>query len=220
MYCDYQKQSVNCSTRCEDLECDNMDNCTAFDKMVEAEETRKVYVNSELYVSIQKQLVGVMGLEENDVKQAMDSLFSKLVGVMSEKIYKLLVRAAEVKIQEFVETKMQERINEVFEKAFLEKFVMTDGSENLTFMSIQKILYEKIIKFFGANSNGYKESDLKQVVERAIESRVSEMSKEAIGELKAETIDKFNKEAMKMMMRGMARTLGEDKKLLKILLEE
>jgi hypothetical protein len=197
-----------------------MDNCTAFDKMVEAEETRKVYVNSELYVSIQKQLVGVMGLEENDVKQAMDSLFSKLVGVMSEKIYKLLVRAAEVKIQEFVETKMQERINEVFEKAFLEKFVMTDGSENLTFMSIQKILYEKIIKFFGANSNGYKESDLKQVVERAIESRVSEMSKEAIGELKAETIDKFNKEAMKMMMRGMARTLGEDKKLLKILLEE
>ena len=40
---------------------------------------------------------------------------------------------------------------------------------------------------------------------------------DAIKELKQETMDKFSKQAMKLMMSGMAKAIGEDKKLLSLL---
>lgn len=54
-------------------------------------------------------------------------------------------------------------------------------------------------------------------LDQAVKDCVDDRVKEATAELVRETQDKFSKEAMKRMMSGMAKAIGDDKKLLTLL---
>ena len=118
---------------------------------------------------------------------------------------------------EYIATKCKAFLDECFTKSLGEEITMINDENNFTTKKIQEITMNAISKFIKDKSsyNGRRTTD--ETIDKAIKSVVAEKVEKALKELKTEAIDKFNKEAMKAMMRGMAKTLGEDKKLLSVL---
>jgi len=75
------------------------------------------------------------------------------------------------------------------------------------------VLCARITKYFSTDdSRGRKlvENTIKSAIEKKVDATVSE----AFDEIKKETTDKYNKEAMKRMMQAMAIGIKNDKRLL------
>jgi hypothetical protein len=103
-----------------------------------------------------------------------------------------------------------------FKDALAGEIIIATKDENYAKIKIQEIALNKI-KSFLTQKGGYNDRSIAKTLDEVISEKVSKDTEIAISELKKETIEKFNKEAMKAMMSGMAKTLGNDTKLLQIL---
>lgn len=188
----------------------------------EDEETqeKEPLLDSELANECRKKLETILGKDhdgmERLVKDFIDKAKYHMIDVMkkytSEVVKALWVEYLEKEGIELIKAKFKEALTGIVNEETNEKYVQT---------TIQNTILNKIKSFMSSN---YKQRDgrreiINDSIDEAIAKVVNQKVEVALEELKKETIEKFQKDAMKKMMQGMAREIAGDKKLLALMTE-
>ena len=122
-----------------------------------------------------------------------------------------------VKIEDLIQ-QTNKFIEEQFQRS-LQTIVLKEDNTKYIGTKVEEIILNNIKNFFSSNysSKDKRDTVVNKSIDECISNCVNEKVKESLAEIKKECIEKFQKEAMKKMMQGMARAIGEDKKLLQIL---
>jgi hypothetical protein len=104
----------------------------------------------------------------------------------------------------------------LFEMAVIEEIETLQDKDNLVKSTAKELMTSKINDYLSTQDRRGRKV-VHETLDKAIDVNVSERVGEAVEEIKTECLEKFNKAAMKKMMQGMAKAIGDDQKLLTII---
>jgi len=151
-------------------------------------------------------------------KDELDSSFSQFIAnIQSDAETQVISRLDSIlrsKINQVVESKADAMIEEMYTKAVEEKILQFASDENCI-MSIQKYASMRVKKFFddGWDDRDRRDDVTKKTFEQVIQRVAHGKTDDVLQEIAKESIEKFNKEMMKTMMKGMAKQLGDNPNL-------
>lgn len=169
--------------------------------------------NSDLAKEITGRLSGLLNLPEEKTDAILNNLFASITSMTEKTLTECITKAIEVQTVKHFDNNIQQMIDGCFKKVVEEKIIFIQNNEKAFLDTIRGKIAEKF-------SSSFKDSrgrDYSNKLDEAVAACVSERVNDAIKELKQETMDKFSKQAMKLMMSGMAKAIGEDKKLLSLI---
>jgi hypothetical protein len=204
--------------------CEDNDSCEQYGCALANEDAIKgkndAVRKSELATKMRTQLASLLNLDEATLDDVVNGVMSNVLTVL-EKQYKTSMDAIiQAKITECIQARAEQYFNQEFEKALAEKIIAMQPNGKATTTKIQQIVLDRFNKFL-SDKNNYRSQDLMvESIDKVISKHVAAKVEVALKELQSEAIDKFNKEAMKMMMAGMAKAISNDKRLLAVLTNE
>jgi hypothetical protein len=226
MYCKKNKEYVeykNCEECMEDNDHYDDDGCGTFDCEFYTEEKQSKELfdklkNSEFIKTIQDSLSKIMYIDKNgdEILSVLNSLKKDICTISTEHLKKTVQWQVKIMIQEYMDVELKNKLNEVFKEVLTSEITLLQKDDTFIKTSIQEKILQKTKRFF-TDKDSYNNNDIKKELNNIISEVVAEKTEVALEELGKETIEKFNKEAMKTMMQGMAKQLGSDKRLMKIL---
>ena len=169
--------------------------------------------NSEFAKEIKGRLSGLLNLPEEKTDAILSNLFGNITSMAEKTLTECITKAIEIQTVKHFDNNIQQLIDGCFKKVVEEKIIFIQNNEKAFMDTIRSKIAEKFCASF-KDSGG---RDYSGKLDGAVAACVSERVNDAIKELKQETMDKFSKQAMKLMMSGMAKAIGEDKKLLSLL---
>lgn len=215
MFCHYSEDPVDLST-CE--ECNESYECEEREQL-QHDEAQKKLRESEFGKAMLETLGKLVGIKDDRVDHAMKHFVEQAFIATKNQLKECIRKAAEVEATKYIETRAKSMLDQVFEEAVAEKTLFLQKDDLTVTKSVQKIVMDRVRNFF-ANIDSRGRKAINDSLEKLIQESVNTKVDEAIEEIKKEAIEKFNKEAMKKMMQGMAKSLGQDKRLLTMLCNE
>jgi hypothetical protein len=223
IYCEYLGEDIEDSEYCS--ECNKRYSCEPRQQLlkqeaIEAGAEKQEAINNSLYMQkIKETLKGIFSIDETMLASMLDTYYKTSVNEYDKIITECVKKIAKEKAEAYFNEQIMKRFDELFVNALEGEIICLKNDDTVVKSKIQSLIMDKI-KSFLSTKDGYNgRNTIQSHVDKAIEVKTEAMFKEAFSELKAETIDKFNKDCMKAMMRGMAKQIGEDKKLLTLLSE-
>lgn len=217
MYCEHYGERVD-----EDdcYECGK--DCKKNQQKALAEEKRAEELNrlkgSELADEIKGVLSKSLNLDDDRVNHLICDLFDGAFRTAESQLTQCLNDMANKMAVEYVHHKAKAELDKVFDRALGEKILLFGKDEKAQETKIQTIIINKIKKFFEDKQNNTRgRNSTQESIDKAIESVVDQRVTAALEEITKESIDKFNKAAMKKMMAGMVGAIQNDKRLLAVL---
>lgn len=213
-YCDYEDEYVE-ESRCDDC---SENGCKNHPENREKENDELDSLRkSELATKMRERLAGLLNLDTAVMDKLIEDLFTKVLSITKVQMKASLEPLAKAKAMEYVDTKAKDTLDKCFKEAMDADIARVLGEEEDMVTTI-RLSISKSFKDFFAEKDSYRGREyIKDSLEKVIEKDVSLKVDEAIKEMKAEAIEKFNKAAMKLMMSGMARAISADKTLLTLL---
>ena len=200
-------------------ECDNSEcKYSPSFKEKQTDETLSRLRSSEFAMDVTKRLTAVFPVPEDVLAKHLDSLF----GILEKDVENLLTAATrdaiKIRLSQYLDAKMKSMLDDIFASAVSEQILQIEKDDKTVMTTIRDQATNKIKDYIqlqhSDRSNRCREDD---PITKQIQSVVNQKVEIAIKEITTEAIEKFNKEAMKQMMRGMAKALGQDKRLLNLL---
>ena len=216
MYCTYhedEKDREDCNC------CERKSHCNQLKEII-SEEKGSWVVGSELFKTVKEKISSMVGIPDEESTRMVTNLCADVVKVFDTELKSAFAILAKKIAQQYVEIKCKKFLDDCFSNAISEEIMSINGNDEFSKTTVKEVVMKKTVKFLKDKSNYSERNRTEETISKAIEKVVSEKVEEALRELKLEAIDKFNKEAMKEMMRGMAKALGQDKKLLTLLTME
>lgn len=199
-------------------ECNIRSYCKQFKKMTGNKEVIEEINNKELLAHTRKCLQEQLGMSDTQADELIEGFSDTINSLYLNRISVILKALVEVSAQNSITQEIRLQINGELKKALTVKTIECN-KDSIEATTIEKMILERIKAMFVSNdSRGRK--IISDTVESAIKSNVNEKVGEAIEEIKAETIEKYNKMIMKKMMHGMAQAIGADKKLLSMMIND
>lgn len=193
---------------CEQMECENRR---------EPDETLEKFRSSELAMDITKQLSLVFGTTEADVAIKLDGVFVGMQQTCDRHMKIMVEDAVRCRVAREMQGKLSVFLDDIFGEAMAERILAIDKNNVASVTTIQKMASEKIQEYLRKQDNSQNRNRLQGSLEEALETLVGQRVDVAVKEIQEEAIAKFNKEAMKKMMAGMASAIQNDKRLLAVL---
>ena len=207
-WCDNEDDYVSdydCS-KCDKEDCD---------RKTKANERLKKLKDSKLIESVKNTLSATLHLEPDHLDKLLDELVQGIVHVSNSQIRTAIESAVEIRVAEYVGEKTDKVLDEYFNTALEGEAVLLMKDEAAVATKIREIILNRTKKYFMSKDN--KRYDVDKSLETLIENRAQEKVDEAIIEIKAESIEKFNKEVMARLMRGMVKEIADDKRIIQLL---
>ena len=177
--------------------------------------------SSEFAADILNHLAGHYGMKTEDCAAHLDEMMKQVQSLADATVADLVKDAVRSYVVRTMDGKITAMLNELFDKAMAEKLlaITSDGKALVT--TVQERAANEIKAFIDSQAKGNKSwSDrdrVKETMDAVIARVVGKQVEEAIKEVKDEAIEKFNKEAMKQMLNGMAKSIGQDRRLLAVM---
>ncbi|MBU8870641.1 MAG: hypothetical protein KOO60_07245 [Gemmatimonadales bacterium] len=175
--------------------------------------------DSELAQRMREHFQSVLGLDGAAIDVMIAMSLERAFETATATINKAVEAIAREKAGEFITKKCEEHFGQEFEIALDSSVLMKEsqryGGDHYIERTVREMVAGRMKEFF--DSTKTKKDAIAKTLDEAIGNRADRAVKEAIKELKEDCIEKFNKEAMKKMMQGMARELQSDKRLLALL---
>lgn len=217
MYCKEYSESFNDASYCD--ECEKKWECEERQRFLEQEKILKnqkqTIEQSEYFKKMKETLKGIFNLDDVALNGMLESYYKDSISQYDEVMRGCIKAMAQQMADKFFQEQASKRLNELFEQSLQEEILVLKDDKVIK-SKVQALILERIKSFLSSKSS-YNDRSVEKTLENVINNRVSKMFDEAFAELKAETIEKFNKETMKVMMAGMAKQIGSDKKLLTLL---
>ena len=193
---------------CDQLNCKNR---------IEADDVLEKFRSSELAMDITRQLSLVFGTSDAEVVKKLDSVFVGLQETCNMHMTTMVNDAVRCRVATEMEGKLGAFLDGIFGEAMAERILAIDKKDVAKVTTIQKMASEKIKEYIQNQDRGNNRNRNAGSLEEALEKMVGKRVDIAVKELTEEAINKFNKEAMKKMMAGMATAIQNDKRLLAVL---
>ena len=209
-HCEQRDEYVDvseCDEMCEDEECQH--------SFVFKQNAFKLK-DMELGKMVMAKLKGTFGVDEEMAEKLTTSLCDSVISYTTRDILKIIKIAVERQAWKYVTTITKEWLRQQVEHAIKEEIVILDNSgakDKINRNTIQDIVLKEYKRVIQGDSRYSAQSALDDIIKGEAKRQVTE----TVEELKAETIEKFNKEMMKKMMQGMAGAIADDKRLLALL---
>lgn len=217
MYCKKNEEYIDYES-CEDCVKDNPkeEDCKYYQEKKEKNEKIRKFKNSKFIKKVHNGLSSILKIPEDELSTILNTFDNKICTVSINYLQELVKDQIEIMCDRYLNLKIKSQLEELFKKGLLDKITVLQENDKMIVTSIQEKLLQKTADFFNKKQN-YSNKIVEQELDNLISKTINDKCEEALQELKKETIDKFNKEAMKVMMKGMAKQLGTDKRLMKIL---
>ncbi len=213
-YCDYEDEYVD-ESRCDD--CDENGCKNHPENQAKEDDELESLRKSELATKMRERLAGLLNLDAAVMDKLIEDLFTKVLSITKVQMKASLEPLAKAKAVEYIDTKAKDMLDKCFKEAMDADITRVLGKETDMVTTIRLSISKKFKEFF-ADKDSYRGREyIQSSLEKVIETNVSAKVDEAIKEMRAEAVEKFNKAAMKLMMSGMARAIGADKTLLTLL---
>jgi len=201
---------------CEEMDC-RKSSCEYYPTKVKATEKRhKEFTSSEFGKETLKMATKVFGLTERQAELHLHSLSDNLQIEADSVVKEVALRHVDSFITAKLDAMIEALLETHFQKAVEDKMLAIQKNGKVLETTIQKMILEKLVNFFNSSSSQKYGTGFDEV-DKVIKGLLDEKMTDALEELKRETIEKFQKEAMKKMMAGMAKAIGDDKKLLSMM---
>jgi len=217
-FCDDREEYVEAyeCRQCDETDCEHHPKYKDPKKLERLEK----FKSSKFAQDCLKQMGKVFPLNEVQIANRLEELFKVLQSGSDDMVEGLVEKAIKARAAKYVDEKMGAVLDELFIKAVDEQIVLIQKDDQALMTSIRQQAAEMINTFMAnqgrdRNKTCYAEKTIAATIENIVSERVNE----AIKELTAEAIETFNKEAMKKMMSGMAKALGADAKIARLLTE-
>ena len=172
--------------------------------------------SSKFAEDIKRRMAAHFGLTPKDVENKLKDLFSKMQKMSIETMQDLVLSAVRSWIATEFRQLAQKYVRDEFDKALNAEVLMLDPENKVTNATIQRYVAEAVQRLLkkhtgmrGIQQNEY----IDKVIARIVKHRVDK----ATSEFLAETVEKFNRDAMKRIMEGMAKAIAADKRLLAVI---
>jgi len=225
--CDH-KDDIDCS-ECEGSyggcvdECDAPAECQVH-LLQEIDEKEKAIANIEKMAkskeieAIKDSLCEKFGINKEELDTSFSQFMANIQNDAEANVTAKLSSIFQAKIDEVIEGLASTMINDLFTKAIEEK-VLQFATDANCITSIQQYTAMRVKKFFDDSWDTSKRRDnvLKDTLDQVIKNVAEGKTDQALKEISKESIEKFNIEMMKTMMKGMAKQLGDNPKLLQMM---
>ena len=173
--------------------------------------------DSTLVAEVRKRLSGLLGLDEKEIEQYVGSLVGSIEQLIRQQVQDCVTTMAGAAIHEQLDKMAAEYVGAQFQEAIHKDIMNVAAKPEEMQTTIQKVVMAKIISFL----SDYYDRDKKQKIENCLQTVIDKTTEsqvaEALQELKAETIEKWDKTILKTMMKGMAKEIGSDKRLMAVI---
>jgi len=223
MYCGENEEYVDYES-CDDCMEDHYDGnpdhdnfkCAFLSKREERERKFKSLSDSKLIKEVRDKLSKSLSISDDKLNPILSDFNNSICDVSVNYLNEIIKAQVQIMCSKYFESKLKKQLDELFKKVITDEIDVLQSDDTFIKTSIQEKLLQKTKQFFSEKEN-YRNNDIKEDIDSIISKAVDSKVEIALEELKKETIEKFNTEAMKSMMKGMAKQLGSDKKLMKIL---
>lgn len=201
----------------EDCGCDD-EECPASSYYIEPATKQRLEKlrTSEFASDIMRQLTKVFPLSEEQIAKRLGAMFEDFEGVIEKTVVEIVRTEVQRRAIQHCDEKMGALLDDMFTRAIDEHIVELQSNNKPLMKTIREHAITRINDFMAKQSNDRHAK--KETIDKTVEHVLGEKIDVAINEIKSEAIDKFNKEAMKRMMSGMAKAIGEDAKLARLLM--
>lgn len=210
MHCDYYHDHRD-EADCE--KCWRYRSCKQSRYSIERDKQLEHLRNNEVIQQTKRKLLTTIGMDEIAIDDCLDSLCSAIFENYQSWITANIADIVESRILKYIDDNVKSYVEECFAKATSEMVleISKDGKPIVT--TIQEAIVKQFTSFLKTTDSN-RRTIIERNIDDAINKKVTAMANEALAELKKETVDKFEKEAMKKMMEGMAKAINQDKRLL------
>jgi len=176
------------------------------------------FKSSEFAQDVLTRSAALFGITEELASKRLDAAFVNMQSDTDFVLKELIRDALRSHVAREFDSRAKVLYDEIFNKAIEDKFMAFGKDDQPIVTTVRVKAMEKIkhyVSGLGKQTNrGYNDDKtLDAAISRIVDGKVDE----AIGEIKEEAINKFNKEAMKRMMLGMVKTIQDDKRLLAVI---
>ena len=168
---------------------------------------------SEFAAEIMKRMSTMFALPEKEMAHKLEAFFEYCQQRCDQAMEVLLRNAVESCVTRYFDAKLKGELDGLYKQAVEAEMILISGKESDTLTSIRQQATAKMQAYFNGLENGRSRrggDSLSAAINNVLDQKVSA----AVEEIKKESIEKFNKEAMKKMMAGMAAAIQNDKRLL------
>ena len=203
-----------------DEECNNdCENCGAED-CDSREPSKPSFVNTEIATILREKLKTIFNLPDDKIEDHITELHLSIQNTISYSMKKQLREVALGIAKNYINTKADSAFEKLLDEALDKEIVTITGDNNKTvaIKKAQTVVLSRIDKFMSeCNGYGKRRNNIEEKFDAAVERYLEKHIGDVLEEIKTEAIDKFNKATMKKMMQGMAKAIGEDKRLITLL---
>lgn len=215
MWCEINDENVtdkDCK-ECEENGCEN------WLKHHKGDDSYLVLKDSQFYKQISSKMKDVFNLGEEAIEEIAVNAYNGALATSKRTVETALENYVEAKTKTMIFDKIQAALDKTFDNLLESQVILLEKDDKIVTGKINEMILNKTKAFFmqkGEWRNNDIQKKLEEIMSKSIENKVSE----ALAEIKAESIDKFNKEAMKKLMQGMAKAIRDDKRLLSLMTGE
>jgi len=175
--------------------------------------------SSEFADDVMKRASAVFQISEADAAKHLDYAFKQMQSECDTAMKLVIGDAMRAYATRYFDVNLKAVLDEMLNEAVEKKILVLEKDDTPIVTSIRKMALEKIKSFMAGlgNDNRNSRSNATDPLDAIISRVVADKVADALAELKSEAIEKFNKEAMKKMMAGMAGAIQDDKRLLTML---
>lgn len=210
MWCNKNSESIN-AEYCYD--CTENEECKQFNKIEEDKAKLDAIRSTELHTKTRLVLKSVFNVGDDELDRIVDSMFLSAVQVSQGLIDSTLQNMIRIKAVQYIDGKMSKHLDDLFDRILSDEILIISKDDKPLRINIEDKILSKMQQFFENKERHYGKSTLDEAISRIISEKIDVVFKE----IKEETIEKFNKEMMGKMMKGMVKEIANDKKLLALL---
>lgn len=210
MYCEHYDEHLDCE------ECSRAENCKQFAKMRKVTVRAETLRNTEFCKAVRGKFKKTFGLDDLKTDQIMCELADSALNISLDDVRKNLKDMAAIEARKYIEGRAKTLLDSYFTAALQDELRTLDEDKNIVTTKISEILLNKAKDFF-YNRSGSRGKSIDDSLDKLMHKVVDEKVSEALLELQAECIDKFNKDILKTMMAGMTKAIASDKRLVAVI---
>jgi hypothetical protein len=169
--------------------------------------------------AIRGKLSALLGLPAEEIEAHIVKIFRSVEAQIVRQIEAGISTLIGKKITEMVEARAGAELETIFQEALNTQILALKPDGKAIIETARKLITEKVVEFLRKKDNYNNRSSVEANFDAAMGRYLDQSVKDAIEEIKKESIERFNKAAMKKMMEGMATAIGKDKRLLSLMSE-
>lgn len=205
---------------CEDCKyMDENDECMLEECRPERKKIEIALSGGDVAEAIRGKLSALLGLPAEEIEAHIVKIFRSVEAQIVRQIEAGISTLIGKKITEMVEARAGAELETIFQEALNTQILALKPDGKAIIETARKLITEKVVEFLRKKDNYNNRSSVEANFDAAMGRYLDQSVKDAIEEIKKESIERFNKAAMKKMMEGMATAIGKDKRLLSLMSE-